>query len=96
MTNGFYPGQPPYVARSKYLEELDSNSAKEGKYVVSGRATYDEIIGGNNLVWGKYTTRIKNENDEIVINSATVGHFGLRDVSGPEIFSIFKKQNAIT
>ena len=78
------------------MEELDSNSAKEGKYVVSGRATYDEIIGGNNLVWGKYTTRIKNENDEIVINSATVGHFGLRDVSGPEIFSIFKKQNAIT
>lgn len=62
---------------------MDSNSAKEGKYVVTGRANYDEIIGGNNLVWGKYTTRIKNENEEIVFSSPSTGHFGLRDGAGP-------------
>ncbi|CAD8147550.1 unnamed protein product [Paramecium pentaurelia] len=95
MTNGFYPGQPPYVGRSEFLEQLDSNSAKEGKYIVTGRANYDEIIGGNNLVWGKYTTRIKNENEEILFNSPSVGHFGLRDEAGPQIYSILKKQGAI-
>lgn len=65
------------------MEELDSNPAKEGTYVVTGRATYDEIIGGNNLVWGKYTTRIHNENEEIVMSSSSIGHFGLRDEATP-------------
>lgn len=91
MTNGFYPGSPPTVSKSNFLEQLDSNSAKEGSYVVTGRATYDEIIGGSNLVWGKYTTRITNQNEEIVINSPSVGHFGLRDESSSQIYTIFKK-----
>lgn len=58
MTNGFYPGLPPTVARSNFLLELDSNSAKEGTWVVTARSNYDEIIGGGCLVYGKYTTRI--------------------------------------
>lgn len=62
---------------------------------MSGRATYDEIIGGNNLVWGKYTTRIHNENEEIVMSSSSIGHFGLRDEAAPSIYTILKKQNAI-
>jgi len=65
MTNGFFPGQPPFVSRSSFLEDLDNNRAKEGSWVVTGRSPYDEIIGGECIVWGKYTTRIKGQDEEV-------------------------------
>lgn len=67
MTNGFFPGQPPLIGRSQFLEELDDNRAAEGLWVATGRAVYDEVIGGDCLVWGKYTTRIKGEHQEVAV-----------------------------
>ena len=65
-TNGFFPGQPPFITKSNFLKELDDNRAKEASWVVSFRAPFDEIIGQDCLVWGKYTTRIKREDEEVI------------------------------
>lgn len=55
------------MSRSSFLEDLDNNRAKEGTWVVTGRSPYDEIIGSECIVWGKYTTRIKGQDEEVPI-----------------------------
>ncbi len=44
---------------SKFLEELNSNTAREADWVVSIWSKLDNVIKYGCLVYGKYTPRIK-------------------------------------
>jgi hypothetical protein len=55
---GFYPGSLVGFM-SKFLEELNSNTAREADWVVSIWSKLDNVIKYGCLVYGKYTPRIK-------------------------------------
>ncbi|MBX7098143.1 MAG: lipase [Myxococcaceae bacterium] len=74
-TNGFYPGVPltplgPIVGRSRFLEELDENPAREGQHVYSIWSPADELAGLP--VYGKPTSRIRGQDGEKVYSFSEV------------------------
>ena len=49
---------------------------------------YDDVIGGECVVWGKVTCKIPGQKDEIVKRTVEWGHLALRDKIGPDIISL--------
>lgn len=84
-TNGFYPGYWNgfgVSGRSAYLNDLLNTSGYEGAYRYALFSTADEVIGGGDLVYGSYTSRIPGETGEVVFSSYPYGHFGCKDQTG--------------
>jgi len=84
-TNGFYPGYWNgfgVSGRSAYLDDLLASSGYEGGFRYALFSTVDEVIGGGDLVYGSYTSRIPGETGEVVFSSAPYGHFGCKDQTG--------------
>jgi len=84
-TNGLYPGfwnGLGVSGRSAYLDNLLSKSSYEGAFRYALFSTVDEIIGGGDLVYGSYTSRLPGETGEAVFTSAPYGHFGCKDQTG--------------
>lgn len=86
-TNGLYPGyaagSPPW-GLSNILYDLNytSGSHYEGSFVYTIWSTVDEVIGYGDLVYGRYTSRIPAQNDEVVFGSAPYGHINSKDLTG--------------
>ncbi|MBK7863946.1 MAG: lipase [Archangiaceae bacterium] len=84
--NGFYPGLPltplgPIVGRSRYLEELDQNPAREGAHVYSIWSPADELTGLP--VYGKPTSRIRGQDGEKVYSRVEVRELRQPEDHGP-------------
>lgn len=84
--DGFYPGLLSTSGPSKYLAEINSNSAAEAGKVYTIWSKYDDLIQSQCLVWGKVTSRINGQAAEIVKTTTDWGHFALRDKTGPDLF----------
>ena len=83
--DGFNPGALPTSGPSRYLEELNANPAAEGKNVYVIWSKFDEVAGGECIVWGKVTCRIPGQRGEVIKSSIEWGHMALRDKTGPDI-----------
>jgi hypothetical protein len=84
-TNGLYPGYWNGLGvsgRSAYLNDLLASSSYEGAFRYTLWSTVDEVIGGGDLVYGSYTSRIPGQTGEVVFGSAPYGHFGCKDQTG--------------
>ncbi|MDJ0841892.1 MAG: lipase family protein [Acidobacteriota bacterium] len=85
-TNGLYPGYlvwglGPYGV-SDILTDLNNSSGYEGSWVFSIWSTADGLIGYNNLVYGKRTSRIPGQDGERTFAGSAYDHFGCKDLTG--------------
>jgi len=83
--DGFNPGATFFSSPSQYLTNLNNAAGGESNNIYSVWSTYDQIVGGACLVWGKVTCRIPGQRNEVVKTTASWGHFQLRDKTGPDI-----------
>ena len=82
-TNGFYPGRAEGpVGLSAILQDLNSAPHFEGAFVYSIWSKVDELIGGNNLVWGRSTSRIPGQDGEKTFDAEPYGHVNSKDLTG--------------
>ena len=61
--DGFDPGEIPTSGPSLYLKDINSVSSGEGLNVYSIWSKFDEVIGGECVVWGKVTCRIPGQKE---------------------------------
>lgn len=82
-TNGLYPGYwyGP-MGLSSILTDINATSHYEGSHVYTIWSTADEIIGGGDLVWGRYTSQIPGQNGEKTFSSYPYGHINSKDLTG--------------
>jgi hypothetical protein len=64
--DGLFPGYLSNSGPSKFLQDLNHNPASEGQKVYSIWSRFDDLIGYDGLVWGKHTSMIPAQTDEIV------------------------------
>jgi hypothetical protein len=83
--DGFNPGTLPTSGPSKFLAALNTNPTGEGESAYTVWSKYDDLIGGQCLVWGKVTSRITGQKDEVVKTSLEWTHFAVRDKTGPDL-----------
>jgi len=83
--DGFNPGTLPTSGPSKFMSGLNANPAAEASSVYAIWSKYDDLIGGQCLVWGKVTSRIPGQKEEVVKNSLEWNHFAVRDKTGPDL-----------
>lgn len=87
-TNGFYPGY--YVGLvgplgvSRLLDGLNSSGRREAAHVYSIWSTADEVIGGGDLVWGRYTSPIPGQDGEIRFGGYPYGHMNSKNLTAAQ------------
>ncbi len=80
--NGFFPGTGPDGREpSALLAGLNAVPHFEGGKVYSIWSTADEIIGNDNLVWGRPTSPIPGQDGEKRFTAAPYGHINLKDLT---------------
>ncbi len=82
--DGFFPGYASFwgvTGLSDFLRELNEKSGYEGTNVYSIWSRADQLIGYGGLIYGKYTSRIPEQDGEKVYDSYPYGHFCVRDLS---------------
>jgi len=82
--DGFYPGFLFFGAvtdLSQYLVDLQGRAGGEGAFRFAMFSLADEVIGGGDLVYGQYTSRIPRETGEVVFSTAPYGHFGTKTLT---------------
>lgn len=80
--NGFFPGTgPDGQGPSALLAGLNAVAHYEGGKVYSIWSTADEIIGNDNLVWGRRTSPIPGQDGEKVFTAVPYGHINLKDLT---------------
>jgi len=82
--DGFYPGALFFgsvVDLSQFLVDLQNRAGGEGSFRFAMFSLVDEVIGGGDLVYGQYTSRIPKETGEVVFTTAPYGHFGLKTLT---------------
>ena len=80
--NGFFPGTGPGgQGPSALLAGLNAVAHYEGAKVYAIWSTADEIIGNENLVFGRPTSRIPGQDGEKVFTEAPYGHINLKDLT---------------
>jgi len=84
--DGFNPGLLATSGPSKFLAELNSNSAKEGDTTYTIWSKNDDLIMNGCVVWGKVTSRINDQKDEVVKSGTEWTHFAVRDKTGADLF----------
>lgn len=83
--DGFDPGSFPTSGPSKFLTEINNSTEREGTNVYTIWSKYDDLIRNECVVWGKITSRIPQQNEEIVKNTSEWTHFAVRDKTGPDL-----------
>ena len=83
--DGFNPGAVPTSGPSKFMSELNSNSAHEGDNVYTIWSKNDDLIQQQCVVWGKVTCRINNQKEEVVKSGTEWTHFAVRDKTGADL-----------
>jgi hypothetical protein len=83
--DGFNPGTLPTSGPSKYLAALNTNAGGEAESAYTVWSKYDDLIGTQCVVWGKVTSRIAGQKDEVVKTSFEWTHFAVRDKTGPDL-----------
>lgn len=87
---GFYPGiAAGPINLSKYLSDLLTNEIKEGDHLFSMLSTADDLIGFGDIVWGKYTSEIKNSDATKIYSDKT--HMQLKSATCEEQLQIITK-----
>lgn len=82
--NGFYPGYAiGPMGMSKYLQELNDDSIKEGSHVFSIFSVDDDLIGFGDIVWGRYTSVWPTVDAQKVYSYDIDCHMALRDETAP-------------
>lgn len=81
--DGLFPGATSISSPSTFLNTLNSQSGTEGGRVFTVWSKSDELILNSCVVWGKVTSRIPGQMDEIIKDGMNWGHFDLRDRIGP-------------
>ena len=82
--DGFFPGRLSFwglAGLSDVLEALNSAPGFEGQHVYSIWSAADQLIGFGGLVYGRYTSRIPEQDGEKVYSTYPYGHFCVRDLS---------------
>lgn len=83
--DGFNPGALATSGPSKFMSELNSNSAREGNTVYTIWSKNDDLIQAQCVVWGKVTCRINNQQTEVVKSGLEWTHFAVRDKTGSDL-----------
>ena len=95
--DGFYPGTDIFgtvSGLSTYLGKLNALAGGEGSYRYSIWSQADEVLGGEDLVWGTPTSEIPKETGEVVYDSYPYGHVGAKDLTGAVQLSLVTKHTA--
>ena len=84
-TNGFYPGTMigllgPYGV-SRFLDDINTSGRREGRYIYSVWSTADEVIGGGDLVWGRFTSQIPGQDGELRLSGIPYGHMNSKNLT---------------
>lgn len=84
-TNGFYPGTMigllgPYGV-SRFLDDINTSGRREGRYIYSIWSTADEVIGGGDLVWGRFTSQIPGQDGELRLSGIPYGHMNSKNLT---------------
>jgi len=69
---------------SAFLEELNSDGTREGDFVVSMLSTMDDLILYGDLVYGRYTSSIPNEDTTKIYKTPQYTHIHMRDETAAE------------
>ena len=86
--NGFYPGfYEGDTAYSAYLKALNDNTQKEGDYAFAIFSTWDDLIGGGDLVFGRYTSEFPTQDSSKMYEDYNYGHIALRDMTVEDQFN---------
>ncbi len=91
--NGLYPGTLVGIqvqGQSAFLQDLAAQSGYEGTYRYTIWSSVDEVIGYANLVYGQPTSRIPAQTSEVTFQTVPYGHFGLKDLTVEQQFSLVK------
>jgi triacylglycerol lipase len=95
---GFYPGVLDVFGEvdglAKYLTNLHAKAGAEGSYRFAMFSLIDEIIGGGDLVYGQYTSRLEDETGELTYDTYGYGHVGVKDLTGAAQYSLVTKHTA--
>ena len=83
--DGFDPGSTPTTGPSKFLSDINNSTIREGSNVYTIWSKYDDLIMNDCVVWGKVTSRIPQQTEEVIKNSKEWTHFYVRDQSGPDL-----------
>ena len=89
--NGFFPGDAiGPIGLSSYLQELNSNTIKEGSHTFSIFSTTDDLIGYGDLVYGRYTSLWPTVDLSKKFTFQISCHMKLRDDTANEQYSLLK------
>mmetsp|Transcript_34140 Transcript_34140/g.30898 ORF Transcript_34140/g.30898 Transcript_34140/m.30898 type:complete len:151 (-) Transcript_34140:53-505(-) len=87
LQNGFYPGYAPGpLGLSTYLHDLNKDGGKEADHVYTIFSYADEIICCGDLVYGRLTTEIPNEDGKRAYTD--LDHFGTKDYTTGEQYQM--------
>ena len=78
---------------SRYLQELNDDQIKEGDFVYSLFSGQDDLIGYENLVWGRYTSVWPTTDTYKNYNYDVPCHMGLRDQTAPDQYSLITRHS---
>lgn len=79
--NGFYPGTSAGVGLTTFLKELNDDTTKEGDNVFAMFSSYDDLIGGGDLVFGQYTSMFPTVQTYKLFDTPQYTHINLRDLT---------------
>jgi pimeloyl-ACP methyl ester carboxylesterase len=87
--NGFFPGiAPGPIQLSAILTDINYVGGPEAGFVFTIYSLTDEVIGYGDLVWGKFTSKIMTQNDEIRHTEVGWTHLAMRDNAGPPVLQM--------
>jgi hypothetical protein len=64
--DGLDPGSTPSTGPSKFLGEINNSTLREGTNIYTIWSKYDDLILNECVVWGKITSRIPQQTEEVV------------------------------
>ncbi len=95
---GFYPGELDLFGQvdglAKYLVNVNAKAGAEGSYRFAMFSLIDEVIGGGDLVYGQYTSRLEKETGELTYDTYGYGHVGVKDLTGADQYSLVTKHTS--
>ena len=83
--NGFYPGMMSSVSLSKHFAEMNNDGIQEGIKTYAFFSTADELIGGGDKVFGRYTSEWPTSQKSKI--SSTLSHMNMRDKTAADQYN---------
>ena len=84
VSSGYYVGLVGPLGVSRLLDGLNSSGRREAAHVYSIWSTADEVIGGGDLVWGRYTSPIPGQDGEIRFGGYPYGHMNSKNLTAAQ------------